>query len=65
MEFWPFYLDSEIVVPPHNVRRESLVGPLDDEDDPKGISLGLVFELNAFSGSEPALACISWLLLVE
>ena len=58
-KFWPFYLDSKIVDPSLSVSRGSLLGPSDGKKDLKGISLGPIFELEAFSGSDPAFVGIS------
>ena len=47
-------MNSEIANPLKNVDRKSLVGPGDDEEDSKDVSLGPNFDLGAFSGSDLA-----------
>ena len=42
-----------------------MLNPSTDEEELEGISLGFVFELEMFSGSNPTLAGIFYLLLLE
>ena len=64
-KFWPFYLNSKIAGPKSFAGREGPVGLVDYEGDLEDLSLGLDFELRAFSGGDLTLSGTFWIQLFE